>query len=177
MLRKVSASREAKDRIDSKGTIKISSDIPVDPYNCECKRAIVNRKKDEIKKRIECPRRNESKLKKYSIECKNCGAKVGDIHASDKKLTDWANFHYYCESRKVKGDDGKKIPDSYQWFGAMAVQVSQFDGKLGIECTCGQDTRDFRGNTTMHKTQLEEIISENMKGRDFGKLNSKFVLK
>jgi hypothetical protein len=168
--RKIATSQEYQKEIGKKGTIKIESDIPVDRYDCECRQEIALRKRDEKKRRIDCPRRLEPELKQYKVFCKNCDAQVGTIHASNKYLDDWANLHYYCEAKK----DANGF---HEWVGCMAVNISPIDQKLGFECSCGQDTRDFRANTTIPPAILNNLIEENMKGRDFGKVNSKFYLK
>lgn len=168
--RSVSASKEASVRVDKKGTIKILSDNPVDRSNCKCVKEIIKKKKNDTKKAIRCPRRNEPDLKKYSIYCSNCEAKVAEVYAKDKSMSDWADLHYYveCKKNKIK---------TYTWRGAMAINISPIDEKLGIECTCGNDTRDFRANTTMPSALVQPVIEENMKGREFGKEDSKFYLK
>lgn len=135
--------------------------FPNDPDNCKCGNRVLNEKMklsilSEREKQvylsqstpIECPRVKEKGFKKYQIFCKNCKELVGFIHSKDKYLSDWCNFHY------VNTSDGKN------WYGALTPNINPKTGELGIECTCGIDTR---------KPKSE--------GKDFGRANSKFILK
>ena len=117
------------------------------------------------KRRVVCPRITEAGFKKYKIICRRCKEVVGFVHSKDKKLSDWCNFHY------VSRTDGKR------WYGCFSPNISPIDGSLGIECACGNDTRDFRANTNLGPKEKERKIKETMKGREFGKRNSKFILK
>ena len=62
--------------------------------------------------------------------------------------------------------------DGEQWFGNFTVNVSPVDQKLGIECTCGVDTRDFRANMTRPPKEAAEREKNNKIGREFGQPNS-----
>jgi hypothetical protein len=134
--------------------------LPADKPNCRCANLVLNEKKKMSlmtdvqrrvyvaqKKVINCPRHTEKDMSKYKIVCKNCGELLGYVHATDTKLTDWCNFHY------VVSTDGK------EWFGGLTPNINPTDKKLGIECSCGVDTRNPKAN-----------------GRDFGKKDSVFKL-
>lgn len=100
--------------------------------------------------------------KKYSITCARCGDKVAYCWARDEKLTDWCDLHYISWH------------DKESWRGAMAVNVSPIDGRLGFECCCGEDTRDYRASTNLPPIQKELLVQYMMKHRDFGTKDSKF---
>ena len=101
--------------------------------------------------------------KRYDITCTRCGENVAYVWAIDDQLNEWCDLHYICGYNK----------DS--WFGAMAINVSPIDGKLGIECACGEDTRDFRTNRTMPPIQKKLMIDYVLKHRDFATPDSKFI--
>jgi len=158
ILRKVCASKGSKKQ-------RIVSLLPIDRAGCKCQEDIV-----EMKKKLEvvmytCPKSKEKGMKKYLITCGECGADIAYIYAKDENLSDWCDLHYITENT------GK------EWKGCMAVNISPVDGRLGFECTCGNDTRDFRTNTTMPSKLALEIAKENLIGREFGKRNSKFKTK
>jgi len=158
ILRKVCASEGSKKQI-------IISLVPVDRANCECQEKIVEMKKNLKVTKYECPRAKEKGMKKYLITCGECGSKIAYVHAKDRKLSDWCNLHYITENT------------GSEWKGCMAVNISPIDEKLGFECTCGQDTRDFRANTTLPSKMAMSIAEENLIGKEFGKRNSKFKVK
>lgn len=101
--------------------------------------------------------------KKYHILCATCGDKVAYVWAKDQKLTDWADLHYICWY------------DRESWRGAMAINVSPVDGALGIECACGEDTREFRVNKTLAPIQRNLMSEYSLKHRDFATPDSRFV--
>lgn len=100
---------------------------------------------------------------KYWILCARCNDKVAYVWADNEKLDNWCDLHYLCWYNKTS------------WRGAMAINVSPVDGKLGIECACGEDTRDFRTSRTMAPIQKSLMIDYTMKHRDFGVPTSKFI--
>lgn len=100
---------------------------------------------------------------KYNIFCGNCGEKVAYVWAENDKLDNWVDLHYICRY------------DKSSWYGARAINVSPIDGKLGIECCCGEDTRDFRTNRTMAPIQKRLMIEYALKHREFGSPESKFA--
>jgi len=119
--------------------------LPADKPKCGCANLVLNEKKKMSlmtdvqrrvyvaqKKTIDCPRHNKKGMDQYKIICKNCGELVGYIHATDKNLTDWCNFHY------VVSTDGR------EWFGGLTPNINPEDGELGIECSCGVDTRNSK---------------------------------
>ncbi len=152
----------------------IYSFFPVDKADCVCHIMI-----DQWKKKIAlmppqqkdaeihrlgnlvCPR-DKTFMHRYEIYCTNCGAIQGYCWATDATLKDWCDFHY------TSWTDGK------QWFGCFTPHVSPIDESLCLECTCGNDTRDFRANMTL-PTKMSTMLEESNKiGRDFGKKDSKF---
>lgn len=146
-------------RANSSGLRKaeqIVSKIPVDKHDCLCSKLTEN------KLYTTCPRSSEYGMRKYQILCDNCGDSVAFIYATDESLTDWCDLHYTCFN------DGK------YWHGCMSVNISPIDQSLGFECSCGQDTRDFRANNTLPNNVLIKIIERNSKGREFNKKDSKF---
>jgi hypothetical protein len=101
-------------------------------------------------------------MEQYKVSCANCGDDIALVYATDKALTDWCDLHYTCYS------DGKN------WHGCMAVNISPIDSSLGFECSCGQDTRDFRANNTLPQNILDKLIEKSSVGKAFGKPSSKF---
>jgi hypothetical protein len=140
---------------------------PVDPYGCSCQKLIKKMYKSvaEGKKpcRVDCDR-DKRGMNQYKIVCANCKEAVGIVYATDITLSDYCDLHYSCET------------DGDNWFGAMAMQLSPIDGAIGIECACGQDTRDFRANTTLSTEDMDKLQKEADKGKVFGKKDSKFYI-
>ncbi len=101
--------------------------------------------------------------KKYWIICSRCEDKVAYVWADNEKLDNWCDLHYVCWFNKES------------WHGAAAINVSPIDGKLGIECACGEDTRDFRAARGIPPIQKELLIDYTLKHRDFGVPTSKFL--
>ena len=104
-------------------------------------------------------------MKKYAIHCGACDELQGYIHAYNKNLDGWCNFHYY-----QRAENG-------QWKGCLTPHVSPVTGKLCLECCCGEDTRDFTINQTLPAHISQKIELDNKEGRDFNKYNSKFKVK
>lgn len=101
--------------------------------------------------------------KKYDIICTRCGEKVAYVWADNDKLENWCDLHYLCWYDKTT------------WYGARAINVSPIDGRLGIECSCGEDTRDFRAARGIPPVQRELLVNYILKHRDFGVPTSKYV--
>ncbi len=101
--------------------------------------------------------------KKYWIVCARCGDKVAYVWAENEKLDNWCDLHYYCWYTKTT------------WRGARAINVSPIDGKLGVECSCGEDTRDFRCAKGMSPIQKSLMIDYTQNHRDFGLPTSSFI--
>lgn len=179
MRRKIYASGEmielAKKAKNKK--VQVYSFFPVDPSFCECQKEIIKLKKKlaemppkkreaymrEIK-HFTCPR-SKIGLNRYRIVCKACGKVQGYCWASDASLKDWCDFHY------VSWTDGK------EWYGCLTPHVSPITQQLCLECTCGQDTRDFRANMTLNPKVAFDIEQKNKVGREYGKSNSKFSVR
>lgn len=101
--------------------------------------------------------------KRYDITCTRCGEKTAYVWATNDQLDDWCDLHYLCWYNEES------------WRGAMAINVSLIDGKIGIECACGEDTRDFRTNRNMPPIQKSLMIEYSQKHRDFGTKDSRFI--
>lgn len=163
-----SVSKETANKITGNKWVRTVSQIPYDKYDCKCKplvenyfKQVANGQKPDY---VECNHHHEY-YNQYEIICNNCNNVVANCWSSDGSLSDYFDLHYVCEN------NGKN------WRGAMSLNISPIDGKLGIECACGQDTRDFRANNTLPLKEKNQRIIEGLKGREFGKGNSKFLLK
>jgi len=170
MIRRPSASPRMKKLIEEKGVDQITfiSETPNDPIGCDCKPLLI--KYTEMKshgvpaENVTCPR-DKSGMKQYFIMCSNCKAHVATVWSVDKIMSDYCDLHYMSTT------------DGEVWYGALSLNQSPINGILGIECACGNDTRDFRSNTTLPPKIKDKKIKENDRGRSFGKRNSKFKLK
>lgn len=101
--------------------------------------------------------------KRYDIYCTRCGEKTAYVYAKNEKLEGWCDLHYLCWY------------DQNSWYGAMAINVSPIDGHIGIECACGEDTRDFRTNRNMPPIQKKLMIEYSQKHRAFASKDSRFI--
>lgn len=179
MIRKVFASREAKiaSLKSSNGKIEIYSFFPCDKYDCECQPLVLEWKKKlavmppseakatmKEKKFLECPKSRVG-YNRYEITCKNCSHILGYCYSKDSTLKDFFDFHY------VSWTNGN------YWYGCFTPSISPISQQLCIECTCGQDTRDFRANMTLPSETASMIEKSNSKGRDFGTKDSKFAVR
>lgn len=179
MQRAIFASQDLnhKMKLMKKQRLSVYSFFPIDKGDCECAEMISDWKdklvlmtaKDreaEIEKRkfLECPR-DKTLLNRYEISCKNCGEIQGYCYASDSSLSDFCDFHY------TNWTDGEL------WYGCLTPNISPVDQKLTLECTCGQDTRDFRANMTLSAKKAIEIERQNKIGRDYDDPKSKFKVK
>jgi len=159
---------------EKKRKIEIYSFFPVDKHDCECQAQIADLKiqlarlpedkRESLMKKIgpqRCPKSRKPGYNRYKIVCAQCGQTVAFVYAKDKYLTDWCDLHYYnwCDRKR--------------WYGCATVNISPIDGKLGFECFCGNDTRDFRNSATLPPKEIEARL----KKRDFGKPNSGFIVK
>ena len=176
--RRIVASRDVATKMlkAKQDKIEIYSFFPVDPHDCECQSAVQDLK-DELavmsesqrKEKIaemghfDCPRDKQG-MTRYQIRCKNCKQIMGYVWATDKNMHDWCDFHY------------SQWTDGAEWYGCLTPNVSPIDGYLGIECTCGMDSRDFRANMTLPGKIAYEIELENKQGRKFGVSDSKYEL-
>jgi len=147
---------------------------------------------------FECPQ-DKTDLKRFNIYCNNCGNILGSCWASDETLSDWCDFHYICGSNLVEKRivtleryEGKPLKKGNKygptkvrkhitkafgghWEGALGVNISPIDERLGLECCCGIDTRDFRANMTLEEDVRKRIIEKNSRGKEFGKNDSAFL--
>jgi len=104
-------------------------------------------------------------MKQYEVTCKACKEIMGYCWATDSTLKDWREFHF------VQWESKKK------WHGCLTPHISPVTEQLCLECCCGQDTRDFRANTTLPSRIISKIEKKNIVGRDFGNSDSKFLTK
>ncbi len=163
-----------KIKLDKRSSLTIYSFFPIDPGDCECM-AMVKEWKDKLlltppDKRealvektghLVCPR-DKSSMRRYEITCKVCGQVEGYCWATNSTLADFCDFHY------VNWTDGEL------WYGCLTPNISPITQELTLECTCGQDTRDFRANMTLSAKKAIEIERGNSIGRKFGDQKSKF---
>lgn len=110
---------------------------------------------------IRCPR-DKKDMKKFKLYCGMCGDLVGECYATDDTLTDYCDFHY------VSTHDGE------YWHGALGINLSPIDQMIGIECGCGNDTRDFRANNTLLPELKKQKIDETSYGRAYGNKESRY---
>lgn len=175
-LRKIPVSAETAYRVSRspKKRIEIYSFFPVDKGNCACVQMIRDwkRKLGEAKEKdrrfyleqtefLVCPR-DKTNMQRYKITCQNCGQIMGWCWATDETLRDWCDFHY------AQWTDGES------WYGCFTPHVSPVSEQLCFECTCGQDTRDFRPNVLLPSRKSLNLERRNAIGRDLGQPNSKF---
>lgn len=165
-----------KMRLLKKKKFKVYSFYPVDRASCECQKMIQEwrdklrlmndrDKTKEIAKTefITCPK-SKIGYKRYKIYCSKCKELQGYVYAKDKTLTDFFDFHYFQWS------------DGERWYGCLTPNISPIDEKLTLECCCGQDNRDFRGNNTLPLKTAIKIEDQNKIGRNYGVRNSKFLV-
>jgi hypothetical protein len=175
-IKKIRASKEVilQMKLSKNRRVEVYSLFPVDRAGCRCRKMVKDwqrnlaRMNEEKRKQavarkgyLECPR-DKTGMKRYEITCTNCKEVLAYCWATNAYLTDWCDLHYVSWV-----EDGK-------WHGCYTVHISPVDEKLCFECTCGQDTRDFRANMTMKAKQAFKIEEKNKVGRDFGRSNSKF---
>jgi len=91
------------------------------------------------------------------------GEKVAYVWAANDKLDEWVDLHYICWYNKES------------WRGALSINVSPIDGRIGIECACGEDTRDFRTAKHIPPIRRTLMIEYSLKHRQFGSPESKFA--
>ena len=151
----------------SENRSRIRSILPMDRSDCDCF-GLVDAYWQEAGKghkaegEITCPRSKNKGYTKYIITCANCGNPVAEVYAKDKTLSDYCNLHTISET------------DGEHWFGCFALNLSPIDGSIGIECSCGQDTRDFRANNTLPQSKLNYMIEKTSQGRNFGVIGAKY---
>lgn len=164
-------SNEAKENLKKSGLkkIEILSQYPVDRHDCECQKIIndfkvLQGKGTGVPDIIHCPH-GKSGYKEYAIFCAKCKSKVGEVWATSLMMEDWFDLHYYSWH------------DNKLWHGAVGLNLSPIDQNVGFECACGNDSRDFRANQTLKGESLVKKITETSQGREWGRKNSKFILK
>ena len=155
-----------KKKVSNSTKKKFKGLTPLDRYGCACSKDIVDMyagvNAGKKPKYVECKANKDKKYKEYYIQCQNCLNTVAVVYATDEKLIDYVDLHYVSET------------DGIYWYGCFSLNISPIDGKIGIECSCGQDTRDFRANNTLPYSEMSGKLVENLKGRDFGLSDSKF---
>jgi len=194
-------SNETFIEIVKNGDKKIVSFLPTDRHDCDCFGLVrswnekLSRMTPELrlksqKNPIDCPR--SKGMKKYEIYCSDCGDLIAYINADNEQLDNWCNLHYvseakigketqiFHEEKKIKGKikliAKEREVEIGEWYGCMGLQISPIDDKLGFECSCGNDTRDFRIKNNLTGLQLKDKLNNNMINRDFS-TNSKFIAK
>ena len=178
-MRKVWISKEMSELVKKTPGKKIAiyGFFPCDQANCACQPLILKWKKDLLSmsnahreqlmaktKFLKCPRSKKG-LNRYKISCRVCGEVQGYCWASDKTLKDWCDFHYV---QWTKGE---------QWHGCLTPHISPITQELCLECCCGNDSRDFKANMTLPTKVADSLEASNKVGREFGKKNSKFIVR
>jgi len=144
---------------------------------------------------INCERAEQEGYKNYEIICALCGDLIATVALKDGDINTYCNLHYVAEALLGEEEtekeeityykDKKKLPTKKmvkatkvigEWHGCLTPSVSLMDGKLGFECACGNDTRDFRMAHLTNATTIAKM-KENMNGRNFGEKNSKYILR
>ena len=189
------ASAEQISTLGDSPVINSISLFPQDKWSCECI-GTVRSTSDQLAKLSEgarkklteqigvlrCPLATRPGYRRYIVYCVDCGAKVAEVSATDDKLENYCDLHYAyalvkeVETRTVKQTDPKKKPKkekltSAWWRGCATINVSPVDGKLGFECFCGNDTRDFRNSKTLPPREIQMRLAR----REFCKRDSGFV--
>ena len=178
-MRKIFASGETDGiaKLSDNKKIEIYSFFPNDRANCVCQPLVLEWKnklailssdkgKETIQKEgyLVCPR-SKVGLNRYQIACKKCKETLGYCWASDASLKDFCDFHY------VSWSDGK------EWHGCYTPHISPITQQLCFECSCGEDTRDFRANMTLSYKITSDKEKVNSVGREFNKADSKFEVR
>lgn len=160
-------SQETIEQFKKEGKVEIVGLFPVDRFNCPCQEIKATDFEKGIRKFIDCPKAKELGYKLYQVFCNQCGELQGYCYAKDEILKDYCDFHYiqWVEKNKKK----------YEWHGCFTPHLSPIDYKLCLECSCGNDTRDFRANTTLPFKDAQRLEFRNSKGRNFGLNESKFL--
>jgi len=169
--------------------VQVYSFFPIDRASCFCQKMIKDyrskldshsqEKREEFIKRdkhLVCPR-DKTGMRRRVITCNNCDEIQGYLWARDNTLKDWCDFHYvqWTETREIKSKKSKKVFYETLWHGCFTPHISPITEELCLECTCGQDTRDFKANMTMNVKEAYKIEDKNKIGREFGESNSKFA--
>lgn len=177
--------------ISNNGNKLIISTLPNDHHDCDCfglvrswneKLSKMSPEEKLKQKPVDCPRAKG--LTKYEIRCRECGDLIAYVNAENEQLDGWCNLHYVSEAKlgfeyqnfNVNGKLKKKKIVIGEWHGCIGLQLSSIDDKLGFECACGNDTRDFRIKNNLTGYQLKDKLNNNMIDRDFTS-NSKFLVK
>ncbi len=178
-MRKIYASRETSFEAEHSRmkVVKVYGFFPIDRADCVCQKEIIawKRRLGEASEKerhlliaqtphLECTR-DKTGMTRYGVFCSMCNQLQGVCWATDPTLKDWCDFHYV---QWTKGD---------YWRGCLTPHISPISQKLLFECTCGQDTRDFRANMTLPQRVAEEKELENAEGRVMGLPDSKFYAK
>lgn len=175
-VRRIPPSKEALRALGRKKRIDIIGHIAINPPEIEKEirmqkatilreMAMMNQaeRKDFINKGPIDFAGDKRRKKRYYIYCTRCQEKIAYVWAKNEKLEEWCDLHYLCSH------------DRETWYGALAINVSPIDGKIGIECACGEDTRDYRANRSMPPIQKQLMIEYSQKHRKFGDANSTFL--
>lgn len=175
-MRTIMASNDTsvKMQLAKQERLEVYSYFPIDQPSCPCQ-IVIERLKDrwgqmpqlDVHSEVHqnrvfvCPH-DKTGYNRYQVICNECSEVAGYCWAKDATLQDYFDFHYY------------QYTDGQVWHGCLTPNISPIDLKLGIECCCGNDTRDFRANLTLPRRQAMIKESQNSEGRAFGKPGSKF---
>lgn len=167
----ISTSAETKALVEvNKGPITNVGFFPIDPPN-EISENFLKQWKEKFAQMTDRQRKmmkekmgvlnsplDKKGMHKYDIHCNNCDELIAYVWGNNANLDKWCDLHY------VQWTDGD------YWYGCLTPNISPIDGKIGFECCCGEDTRDFRNNV-----RIGDIMKKDTSlGREFGKKNSKF---
>lgn len=163
---------------ENKERREVVSFIPINPPNIE--REFVMQKADTLKMMatmklqdriafmeksgpIDYVKKKGTGFKKYFVRCGSCGDMNAWVWAMDETLEKWCDLHYVFWH------------DKDHWHGCLAVNVSPIDRRLGFECACGEDTRDFRANKSLPRVVRSLLIDYSSKHRGFNHPHAKFI--
>ena len=154
----------------------IYSFFPCDRGDCECqpviqdlKNKFSNMQQREIRnlkfnmEYLRCPK-DKTGMVKFKMVCNNCKEIVGELYATDETARDFCDFHYIS------------VHDGNFWQGALTPNISPIDQLIGMECCCGNDSRDFRANHTLPELVKAKMIEKCSQGRLLGRTDSRFKL-
>lgn len=175
-IRRISPSKEALEELKKRRKISIIGHLAINPRPiarklipqvAEIVRKMAVMDKIELQNFIDLGPvdfvENKVGLKKFRIKCATCGDDIAYCWAENDKLDNWCDLHYLSWY------------DKFSWRGCFVVNLSPVDGKLGFECVCGENTCEFRSNTSLPPIARQLMVEYSLKHRDFGNSESKFI--